>query len=453
MERHKNLKICYIGGGSRNWAWLFIKDLAFEKEISGTIYLYDIDAEAAKANETIGNKVMETHNPGQFKFKTELSLEKALTDSDFVIISILPGKLDKMAVDVHTPEKYGIWQPVGDSTGIGGLNRALRTIPMFRDIAQAIQKYSPKAWVINYTNPMSICTQTLYEVFPGIKAFGCCHEVFNIQKILMNIIIRKGLVKAEDIKREDIIVNVVGINHFTFFDRASWRGIDLFPLWDEFVKEYSESGFPNPLENDPDKGSFTSRERIKMDLYKRFGLIGAAGDRHLVEFCPPSWYLKDPETARSWNFDLTTVDYRIKKQEKLKKMSAAYCDGSETLVPKPSDEEGINQIKALLGLGNLVTNVNVPNKGQMPGLPLGAVVETNALFSRDSVQPVMNDCMPNTLTTLTVQHALNQDGIIKAALAGDMEAAFLVFLNDPQGYTLSPAQARELFDEMTKKTL
>jgi alpha-galactosidase len=449
----KDLKFCYIGGGSRNWAWVFIKDLAFEKDISGTIYLYDIDVESARANEVLGNKVMAANNPGRFTFKTEPSLEKALDGADFVFISILPGDFEEMSVDVHAPEKYGIYQTVGDTVGAGGLNRALRTIPMYQEIGRAIEKWAPGAWVLNYTNPMSVCTRTLYEVFPAVKAFGCCHEVFNTQKVLMKIVVREGLAKKEEVKREDIITNVVGINHFTFIDRASWRSVDLFPLWDKFTKEFSEAGFPDGIENTWDRIWFTSAERVKMDLYKRFGIIGAAGDRHLAEFCPPAWYLKDPAMAAAWQFQLTPVSFRIKKRDFLKQQSAAYRNGSETLVPENSGEEGIRQIKALLGLGNLTTNVNLPNKGQMPGFPEGAVVETNAFFSRDSVQPVITRGLPIPLQSLTLQHVLNQEGIVKAAIERNLEKAFLVFLNDPQVRGLSREKARELFKELTGKTL
>ncbi|MDR2477895.1 MAG: alpha-glucosidase/alpha-galactosidase, partial [Treponema sp.] len=178
------LKICYIGGGSRNWAWVLMQDLAFEKEISGTIELYDIKSEDAKTNEVIGKALMEKHNPGRWRFHANPSLAEALSGSDFVFVSILPGDFEEMAVDVHLPEKYGIYQSVGDTAGVGGIIRALRTIPQFREIARAVRQYAPAAWVVNYTNPMTICTRTLYKEFPGIKAFGCCHEVFNTQKLL-----------------------------------------------------------------------------------------------------------------------------------------------------------------------------------------------------------------------------------------------------------------------------
>jgi alpha-galactosidase len=190
-----------------------------------------------------------------------------------------------------------------------------------------------------------------------------------------------------------------------------------------------------------------------MDLFKRYGLIAAAGDRHLAEFCPPSWYLKTPELVKSWNFSLTPVSFRIEDRERLKKLSKAYRTGSEKMLLEESGEEGLRLMKALLGFGNTVTNVNTPNRGQMPGFPQGAVVETNAFFSRNSLKPIVTNGMPNPLQTLVLQHVGNQEGVVKAAFARDLEAAFKVFLNDPQVRSLNLADARKLFAEMTSATI
>ena len=446
----EKLKICYIGGGSRNWAWNFMKDLCFEKEIAGAVYLYDIDIEAARANEVIGTKLMAA-NSGNWIFKTEPLLEKALEGSDFVIISILPGDFEEMAIDVHSPEQYGIYQSVGDTVGPGGLNRALRTIPMYVEFAQAIEKWAPATWVINYTNPMSVCTRTLYRIFPGIKAFGCCHEVFNTQKLLARAAVRAGL--AASIERKEIITNVIGINHFTWMDRASWKGIDLFPVFGNFTGEFAETGFSDGSEENWQTSYFESGERVKMDLFRRYGIIAAAGDRHLAEFCPPIWYLKNPDIVRSWQFSLTPVSWRVKERDVLKQKSRAYRDGHETMIAEHSGEEGISQLKALLGLGNMVTNVNLPNHGQAPGFPVDCVVETNAFFSRDNIQPVVTTGLPLPVRSLILQHVENQEGIIDASLERDFNMAFRVFLNEPQIRTISREDAYRLFCYMTEKTL
>ena len=150
----KKIKIAYVGGGSRGWAWGLMSDLAQADDICGDVALYDIDLKAAKDNEIIGNRIKELEDcKSEWNYKAYEKIGDALTGADFVVISILPGTFDEMESDVHTPEKYGIYQTVGDTTGPGGVVRALRTIPMFEEIALAVKEYCPQAWVINYTNP------------------------------------------------------------------------------------------------------------------------------------------------------------------------------------------------------------------------------------------------------------------------------------------------------------
>ncbi|MCL6590751.1 MAG: alpha-glucosidase/alpha-galactosidase [Firmicutes bacterium] len=446
----KDIKIAYIGGGSRNWAWRLMADLALEPDLAGQVALYDIDFEAAWANRTIGNKLSQRPDvKGKWCYEAVKSMEEALTGADLIILSILPGTFQEMASDVHFPEKYGIYQSVGDTTGPGGLMRALRTIPIYVEFAEKIKAYAPEAWVINYTNPMALCIRTLYEIFPGIKAFGCCHEVFGTQKLLAEMLEKQqGL---NGISRDEIKTNVLGINHFTWIDRAFYQGMDLFPRYREFVNQYYETGFEKTGPEDWRKNTFSSAQRVKFDLFRKFGLIAAAGDRHLAEFLPPWYYLKDPETVWSWKFRLTPVQWRIENQRELIAKSGRLAEGMEEFKIEPSGEEGVRQIKALLGLGDLVANVNLPNQGQMKGIPEKAVVETNALFSRDSVRPLLAGELPPEIQNLTMKHVLNQETILKAVLNEDREMAFRAFINDPL-VAIDPEKARELFDGMIENT-
>lgn len=447
-KKVSDLQIAYIGGGSMGWAWTFMTDLSLEDKISGTIRLYDIDEEAAERNRMIGNALSKDPNrPGKWEYVTAKSLQEALTGADFVVISILPGTFKEMHSDVHSPEKYGIWQPVGDTAGPGGLVRALRTIPMFVTIAEAIREYSPKAWVINYTNPMSLCVQTLYHVFPEIKAFGCCHEVFNTQKLLAEMCAKELGIDA--IERHEIHVNVLGINHFTWFDRASYQGVDLFPMYRNFVDQYYETGYP---ENNEEylTNPFACGHRVKFDLFRNYGLIAAAGDRHLAEFMPPI-YLKNPETTHSYKFALTTVDYRVEDLHRRQARSARLLAGEEKLDYKPSGEEGILLIKSLVGLERTVSNVNIPNVGQIANLPLGAIVETNALFEKDHISPVFAGKLPENIKALIMPHVDIHDKVLKAALTYDRELAFDAFMEDPL-VVINKEDARKLFNEMLENT-
>jgi len=448
MKNLQSVKIAYIGGGSKSWARSLMNDLALESRISGTVALYDLNYEAAVQNAKIGNRISQLDDAkSDWKYEAVSTMEEALVESDFVIISILPGSFEEMASDVHTPEKYGIYQSVGDTVGPGGHVRALRTIPMYVEIAESIKNHAPNAWVINYTNPMSLCTRTLYEVFPDIKAFGCCHEVFETQHLLGEVV--KEYFNVEVEKRSDIKVNVLGINHFTWIDQASYKNIDLMPYYKQFAEKYAEKGFEKE-EGKWKNSVFSSCHRVKFDLFKKYGLIAAAGDRHLAEFMPPI-YLKDPETVASWKFHLTTVDFR--KEDLKKKMSEnqALIEETKQLEVKASGEEGVKIIQALLGLEEFVTNVNFPNKGQIEGLPLGAIVETNAVFRRDSVQPVFAGKLPLDIHNMVHRHVLNQESILQAALTKDKALALNTFINEPL-LAIDRTEAEALFEEMLQNT-
>lgn len=330
--------------------------------------------------------------------------------------------------------------------------RALRTIPMFVQIAEAVKEYSPEAWVINYTNPMSLCVKTLYHTFPGIKAFGCCHEVFGTQKVL------KGILEEEyglqDIKKKDIHVNVLGINHFTWFDYASYMGMDLFLVYRKYVDEHFEEGFEERDMNWAN-ACFACSHRVKFDLFRRYGLIAAAGDRHLAEFMPGDEYLNDPATVKKWKFALTTVAWRKEDLKERLAKSRRLLSGEESVELKPTGEEGILLIKALCGLTRMVSNVNIPNSAlQIANLPADAVVETNAVFERDAVRPLYAGKLPEDIRTLVMPHVENHETILRAALGCDREAVVRAFMNDPlvKGKKCGEKDIRQLVDDMLRAT-
>ena len=443
----KNLKIAYIGGGSRGWARILMTDLAKEPDIAGTVCMYDIDKKAAEDNAKVGNRVTAREDAvGKWNYTVVDTIGEALTGADFVILSIQPGTFDEMEVDVHLPEKYGIYQSVGDTVGPGGVVRSLRTIPIYAQFALDIKKYCPDAWIINFTNPMTVCVRTLYKVFPEIKAFGCCHEVFGTQKMFAGLLKDKfGL----EINREDIKFNVLGVNHFTWVDEVKYKGVDLMPLLREAIVE-NPNGMRHFDQNWANR-TFKNSYMVLADLFKKYGIIPAAGDRHIAEFVPGNWYLKDPATVEKFGYTLTTVDWRRERLVKQNETTKRLANGEEQMVFKDTGEESVRQIKALLGMGEFVTNVNIPNYGQMEGLPLGAVVETNAFFSGGSIRPIYAGKLPNEVEALVTRVVHNQETIVEAGLTGDYELAFKAFQNDAN-MPLDPVQARELYDEMLEKT-
>lgn len=451
MKDVQNLKIAYIGGGSRGWAWQLMGDLALEPELCGEVRLYDIDGDAARRNAVIGERMGQSSKArSNWKYTAAKTLEEALVGCDFVVISILPGTFEEMESDVHTPEAYGIYQSVGDTTGPGGLVRSLRAAPMFEEIARAVEKHSPDAWVINYTNPMAQCVRTLYRTFPGIKAIGCCHEVFGTQELLCEAIAAKS--GNPLLPRQALRTTVQGVNHFTWITKAKYKEEDLFPIYREFALAHRESGFHGDEKRNWMNSLFACGHRVKFELFLTYGYIAAAGDRHLAEFNPGARYLRDPDKVKEYQFSLTPVSYRKEDLKiRLEKAEALY-NGSREAHPEPSGEEGVAMMKALLGLGDLVTNVNLPNKGQISNLPLGAVVETNARFSGDSVEPLQTGEMPPELVTLSMPAVTAQEMIDEAVARRNVRYAFPAFWNDPLVCGLSAVQARILYAEMLEKT-
>ncbi len=451
MER--NIKIAYIGGGSKMWARVFMGDLALAEGLSGEIGLYDIDLEAARRNAKIGGFI--NQNPktvSKFDYRVYERLEDALEGADFVVISILPGTFREMRSDVHAPERYGVYQSVGDTAGPGGVLRAMRTVPIYEEFARKIREICPDAWVINFTNPMSICVKALYEVFPEIKAFGCCHEVFHAQEFLTCVLKE---MRGISIDRSQMYTDACGVNHFTWITEAKYGNIDLLALLPGFMERFYEEGYnEHPGEDrfafrwDP----FAYGNKVKMDLFRKFGALAAAGDRHLAEFMPGSWYLKNPETVKSWLFNLTTVDYREEKQAKQIAETVEMAQGRKPFPLKKSSEEAVELMKALLGFGTRVSNVNMPNLGQMPQMPLGSIVETNCVFSHDQLRPVMAKPLPVAVANMVYRSCANIDSCYEGIRDRDLEKIYLSFANQALCGGLSPEQSRQLFKEMCENT-
>jgi len=438
------IKIAYIGGGSRYWAKMVMTDLALCPHLTGEIALYDIDYEAALANVERARSIY-GHPDAKTTFAVNAyhTPEEVFEDADFVFLSILPGPMQMFANDLDIPKKYGILQTVGDTTGPGGISRALRSVPTYIEYAHQIMALCPDAWVINYSNPMTLCTAALYAAEPDIKAFGCCHEVFGTQAMLARLVAHYLDVPRP--KRQAIKTDVAGVNHFTFATRATWDGIDLYPIieqhirqpgfWDDrtaIAQEYMAWG-----------KFFSSQDLIKYEFFRRFEVLGAAGDRHLAEFVP--WYLTSEANLHRYGVILTPSSYRLGTWQPPQNAPGGPSLAQNTL--ESSGEEGVLQMLALLGVEPLDTNVNLPNRGQLPDLPLDAIVETNAQFRKDSLAPIVPRPLPAGVRALVQRVIAVQQMTLEAATNKDKALAFQAILDDPLCH-IPVDQAWAMFNEM-----
>jgi len=439
------IKIAYIGGGSREWAVKLMADLALSPHLEGSLELFDIDHAAAHENVALGQEVF-SHPSARARFhvRATQNLEDALREADFVVISIEPGPVALRRADVEIPARYGILQTVGDTTGPGGLCRALRSVPLFQGFARKIWEVCPSAWVINYTNPMALCTAALLAEAPKLKVFGCCHEVFGTQTMLARLLSEHW--KIPPPPRQEIRLEISGVNHFTWALAANWKGEDLFPLLHQHVTK--EGFFRDRTEDARQAVSrqhwFDHHGLIAYDLFRRFGVLGAAGDRHLAEFLP--WYLSSEQVLHRWGVVVTPIRWRM---ERLDLSRQAPAKNSEL---KPSGEEGVAQIEALLGFGDLVTNINLPNRGQVPEADFAALVETNALISENAVRPICAPAHPPGSGELVRQALARQRLTLDAAVRRDGDLALRALMLDPL-VNLSLDQLEKMLAEMLAATI
>lgn len=443
------IKIAYLGGGSRYWARDVMLDLAQSPHLRGRIDLYDIDHASAQKNAGIGNGIFQRPDAtARFAVRAVRRLADALKGADFVVISIEPGPVELRYADLQIPLAHGVLQPVGDTTGPGGILRALRSIGTFTAFGEDIATHCPKAWVINYTNPMTLCTAALFAGFPQIRAFGCCHEVFGTQHRLATLV--AGWFGVSVPARDEIKLEIAGVNHFTWASAATWEGRDLFPLLRDHI---ASPGFFSPRRaatiargHRRAERWFTSPGLVAFDLFRRFGALGAAGDRHLAEFVP--WYLAHGEDGlMRWGVTATPYAWRLRRRSLRDHPPESYV----TRPLQPSGEEGVRQIEALAGCGELFTNVNLPNAGQMPAAPSGFVVETYAHFRRNQVVPAVVRPLPAGAQALVSRIIEVQRLTLAAALRRDVDLAFQAILADPL-VRLSTDEAWKMWTAMLRYT-
>ncbi|NUB93632.1 glycoside hydrolase family 4 [Haloterrigena sp. SYSU A121-1] len=444
-QSRSSVKIGYVGGGSHGWAHTLINDLLQCDDLAGTVSLYDVDYDAAERNARLANGLADRPDAnGAWTFEARRDVDDALADADYVICSIQDPVEETFVHDIDVPQEYGIYQTVADTVGPGGVLRSLRAIPQYREIAATVREQCPDACVINYTNPMTVCTRTLYEEYPDINAIGLCHEVFETQRLLADIA-ERYVDEAEAVAADEIEVNVKGINHFTWVDEAYWNGRDVFRYLDRELEARKPIPGFEPGELD-DESYWTNHHQIAFDLYDRFGLLGAAGDRHLAEFVP--WYLDidEPEEIQRWGIRLTPSSARTGDDEGPAKMER-YLSGDEEFEFTESGEEVVDIVRALEGLEPIKTHVNHPNRGQTPDLPTGAVVETNAVITGGGVAPITAGELPRGVRSMVSTAVHNQETLIEAGFAGDLDLAFQAFLNDPL-VTVQRDAARDLFADL-----
>jgi alpha-galactosidase/6-phospho-beta-glucosidase family protein len=419
-------RICFVGGGSYNWMPKLLGDLALTADLEGTIVLHDVNPTALEDIQRYGRKLMDRAG-ARFRIETTPDLERGLDGAQFVVVTITTGGLPTMALDLDIPEKYGVYQSVGDTVGPGGLSRALRNVPVMVGIAQAMERRCPDAWMLNLTNPLTVLTRVV-TMTTRIKAMGLCHELFGVRGGLMRIL-GGGVADFE--------MRVAGINHLIWLLDLTLKGQDALQL----VRDFASEGRSLPLP--PSRGEwhepFVDRWKLKLKLFELYGALPAAGDRHLAEFFP--YFLTDAtRQGADFGVQLTRISHRERQVEAAREAVHAAIAGE--LPPLARSPEATADIVSAVANGRSVrTIVNLPNTGQIDNLPRGTVVETLAEITSAGAQPLTVGPLPPGVLSTLEPHVVNQEMIAQAALEGDRRLALQAMVNDPLVHDLEKARA------------
>jgi alpha-galactosidase len=409
-----------IGGGSFNWMPRLLPDIMSAEALrSADFRLLDIQPEAAEIIAEVGRRYA-----GAYKSKATFlatgNAARALDGADFVVITISTGLLDAMEPDIKVPERYGIYQTVGDTVGPGGWARGLRNIPVFADFAAKFQRYCPDAFILNYTNPMTTLTRALGLLTPQ-PVVGLCHGVFENLEQLQRIFKLK--------EEKQISARYAGINHFFWILDFTIDGKPGYPMLHRKLRGSSLATLLSAGYQDP-AGMDSTYHTVANELFEEFGYMPYVGDRHISEFFG-RYLAPSMQRVKSYHLKRTPVSWRKARLVRQRKFARRLASGKEPLNMTKSRETAAD-IMAARWLGREFVDVmNLPNTGQVENLPYGAVVETPGLVNASGFTPICSGELPPQVLSVTMPHVLNQEMIVEAGLSGDWEMAMQALINDP----------------------
>lgn len=416
-------KITFIGAGSVEFTSMLIGDiLAYPELKEAQISLHDIDAERLEVATGVAEEIARRlgANP---TIEASADRRAALEDADYAINMIQVGGHAMTVADQEIPARFGLRQTIGDTLGVGGVFRALRTIPVMEGIAADMAAVCPDAWLLNYTNPMAILCQATYMGTPMKKIVGLCHSVHNTGEELAEMV---------GVPAEEVTFTAAGVNHQAFMLRFERDGEDLYPRLDEAIEREPEL-----------------KRRVRVEIYRRLGYFPTESSEHGSEYL--SWFLRDD--AQIERFRLWVGEYVSRSEENLgeyEKTKSALASGAPLDLEEPSNEYAPQIIHSIETGTPRVVYGNVHNAGLIDNLPADSCVEVPCLVDGTGVNPVRVGSLPPQLAALNRTFLNVADLTVRAALEGRPDRVRQAILLDPNASsTLTPDAIWEMCDELT----
>jgi alpha-galactosidase len=415
-------RIAFIGAGSVVFTKNLLGDiLALPALRDVEIALHDIDAERLEtagamarwvAGERGANPQVTTHDDRR----------AAIDGADFVINMVQIGGHEATLRDFEIPARYGLRQTIGDTLGVGGIFRTLRTAPHMLALGNEIAELASDAWLLNYTNPMCTLCELVYQGTPTKQVVGLCHSV--------QLTVR-DLAELVGVPEDEVTFLSAGINHQAFLLRFEHEGASLYPRLDERIA------------GDPDL-----QRRVRVALYRRFGYFQTESSEHAAEYVP--WFMRhDDELER---YRIPVGEYIRRSEENLvefARVKEALARGDE--MPLTGSREYAATIVNSMVTGEpSVIYGNVPNTGLIPGLPEGTCVEVPCLIDGNGLHPTQVLDYPPQLAALNRTYANVVELTVRAVLEEHPDYIRIAALLDPNtSATLTLEEVDTLCDELT----
>ena len=416
------IKVAMIGAGSVVFSKNLTGDiLSFPEFKNATLCYMDIDEERLRVGADLCRKVAKSLDANP-TIEATTDRRKALQGADFVINMVQIGGFNSTLVDFEIPRKYGLNFTIADTTGPGGLFRALRTFPMLSGLARDMDEICPNATLLNYSNPMSMNIQTVTRT-SNIRVVGLCHSVQGTLDELLRYIGEKA---------EDVAFICAGINHMAFYTKLEKDGQDLYPRLFEAM-------------NDP---AIFAKNKVRFELMKRLGYFITESSEHNAEYSP---YFMPHGRDMIEKYDVPIDEYLrrcdgiVDEFERMKKFSKS----DAPMEVHRSHEYGSTIIHSMVTGKPSVVYGNMPNRGAISNLPHNAIAELPTLVDRAGLQFTQVGELPPQLIGYMQPHVTQQELFIRAALEGRRDHVYQAAMFDPlTAATLTLDKIVEMCDEL-----
>ena len=430
-------KIVFVGAGSTVFAQNLLTDILSLPDLSHSeIMLYDIDHDRLQTSALVANRIQAQLTTSAL-ISTSLDLRQALDEADYVITMFQIGGYEPSTViDFEIPKRYGLRQTIGDTLGIGGIMRAIRTIPVMLQLAKEMEVLCPDALLLNYVNPMAMLCWAIAES-SNIQAIGLCHSVQHTASQLSSDL---------EIPATDLDYVAAGINHMSFFlklEKVAEQGnIDLYPQ----LRERAKGQIPlRKVSN-----TVALSDAVRYEVFRRTGFFVTESSEHFAEYVP--WFIKSGREDLLDEFLIPLDEYPRRCEEQI-----AQWDSLRDKLENPdtkfelrkSNEYGAGIIHSIETGQERTFNGNVMNTGLITNLPAEACVEVPCVVNGSGIQPQTIGKLPPHIAAIIQTNINVQSLTVRAVLEKNKDHIYHAAMLDPRtSAELSLEQIWSLVDEM-----